>query len=259
MKFSRIFTFAIILISGFVFSACLNIEEKLSLNADGSGVLVSTIDMGAMLSNPLVMMSMQEEMKKNGDAVPERIDSALNLIEPMIELNPQWTADDLKLLNKIESRMVMDMEAGEGAVTVTIPFQNLDELVKVQKLMIEAKKPETEGEEENPFSGLAGGNTINSFVWKKGKLSRSTVINNSKGMLDALAGDDESIGMMKMMFSDAKMSFIMEMPGKIKKVKGFEGATVEGNVLTQEFDFLELLDNVEQIDAALDGQIKYQK
>ncbi|PHI21158.1 hypothetical protein CEQ90_03825 [Lewinellaceae bacterium SD302] len=260
MTFSRIICLAIIVLSGLFLSACLEIEERLSLKSDGSGMLVSTIDMGAMLSNPLIAMGMQEEMKKNGEEMPERIDSNLNIIEEMIELNPQWTADDLALLNRVESRMVMDMEAGEGAVTVNIPFDNLAQLERIQDLMTEAKEPEKEEEAEgNPFSGMTGGNTTNDFEWKKGKFSRLTTMTIGDELMGAMGMDEETMGMVEMMFGDAKMYFVMEMPGKIKKVKGFEGATVDGNVITQEFEFMELIKETEKINAAMDGQIKYKK
>ncbi|MEL6356144.1 MAG: hypothetical protein AAFQ37_04340, partial [Bacteroidota bacterium] len=76
-----------------------------------------------------------------------------------------------------------------------------------------------------------------------------------------LAGEEEGIvDMMKMMFSDAKVVYLMEFPGKVKKVKGFTGhEIVDNNTVRLEFDFLDFLEDASPIDAALDGNVKYKK
>lgn len=254
----RIIVLSISLSLSLLFSSCLTIEEVLKLNADGSGVLTSSIDMGELLSNPMMKMAMEEEMEKNGEDMPERIDSNLNIIEELLPLNPQWTKEDIALLNKVESKMIMDFTEGEGGVFVTMPFENLDQLMRMQKLMADANEPEG-GDEDNPFSGLSNGSgsTISTYVWKQGRLSRNTSM--TLGLVEEL-GNSEEMDMMKMMFGDAKLIFKMEFPGDIKKVKGYPGHDiVNGNTLVQEFDFLDLFDNEDKIDEGLDGMVKYKK
>lgn len=254
----RLLNLSLIFVCTIVLSSCLTIEEVLKLNSDGSGTLETTIDMGELLGNPMMKMAMEEEMQKEGKGeMPGRIDSIIDPLAELLPLNPQWTAEEVALLKTMESRMLMDFDKGEGGIYVTIPFNKLNELMRIQKLMAEANEPE--GDAGNPFGGMAkGSNVINKFVWKKGKLERNTAI--SEGAMGGMDMDSEEMSMAKMMFADAKMVFKTVFPGKIKKVKGYPGHSIEdGNVLVQEFGMLDLFDNPEKIDEGLDGQVKYKK
>lgn len=247
---------SLLVCSGFLLTACLTIEEKLSLNNNGSGELVTTIDFGEMLANPMVKMAMEEEMKKSGETMPEGgIDSVINLVGEMKPYNPQWTEADLAMLEKVDARMKMDFEGGEGGMTVSIPFGSIAELVAIQKLMGEAKQAESDS---NPFSSLGTGSmAVNEYEWKKGSFNRMSTV--AEGIFEEMGMDEENLAMVEMMFGEAELVYIMEMPGKIKKVKGFPGHKIEGNQLTQRYGFLDVIKQPELIDEGLDGRIKYKK
>lgn len=251
----RILIQALLVCSGFLLTACLTIEEKLTVQSDGSGEILTTIDLGEMLSNPMIKMAMLEEMKKNGEEIPERVDSVINLVEEMKPNNPQWTAADLALLDNIDARMTMDFEASEGAMTIRIPFGNFDELEAIQKLMSEA---EQEGSDSDMFGPMGTGSMAAAdYGWKKGTFSRVSSV--TKDLFETMGMKEDEMGMMEMMFGEAELIYQMEMPGKIKKVKGFPGHEVDGNLLTQRYGFLEVIKKPELIDEGLDGQIKYRK
>lgn len=248
-------------LAALVLSSCLTIEEHLTLERDGSGTYVTTIDLSEMLSSPFLKMALEEQMSEGGEEVPTRVDSIIDIYGELAPLNPQWTTEEKALLQRVESRMVMDLENNEGEVFIKYPFGNMDELQLMMDLMAEANQPEEGDDDANPFSGLGGGmmsGAQNTFSWKKGNFGRETVIPDE--ISEELGVDEDTKGMMEMMFADAKVVYIMEFPGKVKKVSGFPGHTQEGNnILRQEFSFLDLINDPATIDAGLDGQVKYKK
>ncbi len=236
----------------FLLSACLTIEEKITFKKDGSGTYSTTVDMSEMLSNPFFGAAMQEEMEKAGQVVATRLDSTIDVYGQLAAANPQWTAADHQLMKGLRSTMVMDFEAGEGGIYLSYDFQNALELNRIMQLMSEAQK----GEESNGLAtaGDLLGAASNTFTFSKKKWLRDYSIPSIENPL----GEGEEAEMAKMMFSEAKMVFLMEFPSKIKKVKGFETHTIEGNnTVRVEIPFLDALDNTELLNTYLDGEVKY--
>lgn len=264
----RLLTFLLVVVAAVVLTSCLTIEEKITLNKDGSGTYQTFVDMGEMLSNPLLSGAMQEEMAKNGgDASAMRMDSTIDLYTELSAKNPQWTNEERNLIRKVNSRMSMDFEKMEGGVYVNYDFSSMEELMQIQDLM-SSSNADTDNEDEaaegNPLAGMMGGSgpvsgMTSKFSWKKGLFTRTATIPAEfmKGM--GLDESDETMGMVKMMMADAKISYVVEFPGAVKKVKGFTGHSIDGNRMTQEFGFLELLEKPAIVDEALDGSVKFKK
>lgn len=257
MQFLRLF---IPVVAAFVLTSCLTIEEKLTLRKDGSGVYSTSVDLGEMLSNPFIKMAMEEEVTKEGKEMESmQMDSTIDLFAELAPHNPQWSEADKELVRAIDTRIRMDLEKGEGAFVTSYPFSTLDQLETAMDLIANSNQPEKEegdGGPDSPFSSNGTlSNAINDFTWKKGRFSRES--KPGEQMRD-LMGDDENMEMAKMMFTDAKVVYLMEFPGKIKKVTGFEGHTiVDGNTLKLSFPLLDFMDSPDAIDAAMDGQVKY--
>ncbi|MFT7120500.1 MAG: hypothetical protein ACJAZ9_000673 [Neolewinella sp.] len=256
--------FLLVAIGSLILSSCLTIEEKITLKADGSGVHASTIDFGSVLDNPLIKMGLEEELKKQGQAdFSENVDSTFRPIDELLEMNPQWTDAEKELLGRIEGHIVMNFEEGEGYVTTTFPFNNVSEVNEMQKLMENANKKEG-SDAGNPFSGLSGSEFFTTVLTMKGtKLVRTTTANPD--FVNPLGGEDlgeEGMEMVKMMFGEAVVAYTVEFPGEVKKVKGFPGHDVEGaqgNVVTQYFDFMDMLERPEIVAAGLTGEVKFKK
>ncbi|SEP55975.1 hypothetical protein [Neolewinella agarilytica] len=259
----RILLFLLVAVITAFLSSCLTIEEHTTIRRDGSGSQVTTIDMSKMFDNPLMMMAMEEELKKGKGEQEERIDSSFLVYEEFLPANPQWTDEERSLVLRTEGRMVMDLAAGESAMTMSFPFQDLAELEALKSLLASANQPasEEEGGAGGMMSGLAGKNfTTGTLVLKGKKLIRtSTVASSMDNPFEDEELGEEGMEMVKEMFSDAVMVYTMEFPGKVKKVKGFPGHEVVGNQVIQAFDFLELLDKPEIVDLGLSGEIKFKK
>lgn len=263
----RLLTYLFILVSAIILTSCLTIEEKITLNKDGSGTFRTFVDMGEMLSNPMMAQGIKKAMDEDGGTKSMQVDSIIDLYTDLAAQNPQWTDADRSIMRRVESRMQMDMEKGEGGVYVNFAFANLDELKKMQTLMSASKENAKDTQNgEAAAAGLMGGGPLsgveNEFKWKKGSFSR--MVTSSGDITDMLNMGGENTGTemmdaMKMMMGDAQVIYIVEFPGKVKKVKGFPGHSVEKNQLIQTFDFLEVLEDPSLIDEGLDGSVKFKK
>lgn len=239
----------------FLLSSCLTIEEKITFNKDGSGTYSTTIDMSKFLSDPFMKGAMMEEMKKNGQETPMRLDSVIDIYGQMAPYNPQWTAEDHRLMKTVSSRMLLDFEKEEGGVYLNYPFKDAAELTYLNTLMASANKGEDGSEDSNLSSpGNILGSAKNKFTFSKKRWTRDYSIPEMENIL----GEGEEAEMAKMMFEEASFVFLMEFPKKIKKVKGFSGHTItDNNTVRIEIPFLKVLEDTEAMDAYLDGKVKY--
>lgn len=255
----RILLFMLVATGSLILSSCLTIEERISLNADGSGVQTNTIDMSTLLDNPMIKMGMAEELKKQGNdaAMMQRIDSSFNIIDELLPVNPQWTAAERDLVSRVNGNMLMDLEGGEGVITTTFTFNNAKEIGQLATLLANSNKPE--GKESNPFSGMSGQDFLISTMSMKGKkFSRTTT--KSPDFSNPLAEqgmDEDTMEMMKGMFGDAVFGYRIDFPGKVKKVKGFPGHEIEDNSLIMLFDFMEMLEDPDIVAKAMTGEVKF--
>jgi len=259
----RILLFLLVAVITTFLSSCLTVEEHTTIRRDGSGTQVVTIDMSKMFDNPLMMMAMEAEMKKESGELQQRIDSSFIVYEGFIAVNPQWTAQERALVLRSEGRIVMDLTAGESIMTTRFPFQDIAELNELNSLLVDANQPpEEDGSGAGGMmSGLTGRNFGTGSLTLKGKkLIRTSSV--SDYMDNAFEGEElgeEGMEMMKELFADAVMVTKMEFPGKVRRVKGFPGHEVLGNQVIQTFGFLELMDSPEMIDAGLSGEIKFKR
>ena len=251
--------------------SCLTIEQNITVNRDGSGVKTLTMDMGALFDNPMMQAAM-ESSEEVGDL--RQRDSSFLLIDDMRSSNPQWTAEDIALLERGVGRLQMDMDEQVMVMTFTMPFSNFDELAYMEKLMSEAKRPDEgnpgEGQGDADMlgmmsafgGGLAGDTKGTTYEFKKGRLVVTTPATEGDpsdllGMgEDAEEGMDE---MLKSMMEEMMMITTYTMPGKVTKVSGLKDAITDGNTVYQEVPFETLLSDTE---AYMSGQvvtIKYKK
>ena len=257
----RILLFLLVVTGSFLATSCLTIEERVKLNADGSGVQTLTMDMSSMLDNPMMKMGLEQELAKGGEMM--RKDSTFNIIDEMAPLNPQWSDADRELVGRMEGRITMDLEEGIGMVTTTFPFQNVGEMTRFSELMKSANKAEDEESPVagNPFSGMNEGSIMNSIYAIKGtKLTRTTPVpDNFENPFLSEEMEEGVMDMMMEMFGDATIVYVMEFPGAVKKVKGFPGHMVDGNELILAFDFTEMMEDPTIMAKALSGEVKFRK
>ena len=258
----RTLLFLLVLSGTFLLTACLTIEDRTELNADGSGIQTTIVDFGSLFDNPMVKMGMQEELRKSGKTeMLERVDSTFRLTDQLGALNPQWTAAERALVERAHGEVVMDFEDGEGYVKTMFPFDRPEQIDELAAILAKSNKPE--GQQGNPFEGLSGSQFFDLTRTLKGKkLSwKATKSADFENPLAAAGLDEDTMGMMQSMFGDAVVNYTIVFPGKIKKVKGFPGHEIDEstNTMTLLFDFIEIIENPEVIARALNGEVKFRK
>ena len=157
----------------------------------------------------------------------------------------------------------MDVPAAESLIEVNFPFSNISEIEELRNLLAASIQPEDKegGGPGEMISGMTGKNfAAGSMMLRGKKLVRTTTV--SESMENPLA--DESLGeegeeMMREMFADAAIIYIMEFPGKVKKVKGFPGHEVQNNLVIQTLGMMELFDDPGVITGALSGEVKFKR
>lgn len=255
----RILLFLLVVTGSLLISSCLTIEERITLNADGSGTQTNTVDFSELLSNPMIKMGLAEKMAEGGEDVPLKMDSTFNIIDDLGPINPQWTAEQRAMVARVKSEMKMDIEEGIGLVTTNFAFTDPIEISQLAELLASSNK--AEGKDDNPFAGMSGQDFLLSTITLKGtKMMRSTVQSPDFENPMAETGlEDGMADMMKEMFGDAVISYRVDFPGKVKKVKGFPGHEIDGNSLIMLFDFNEMLEDPGVMARALSGEVKFKK
>lgn len=253
----RFITVALTLCLGLALTSCFDILEEIELNKNGSGVYKMTVDMSDMLSSPFMKMALEEQMKENGemDASQMKMDSVINYLEsPKAgDLTPAERA----VIAKLDARLQMDMEAGEGGMYMVLPFDNIEEVNTMQEGL--AKLEDEEGAaatgEDNPFAGMFGGGSMQPSD-SKFRLNKRTLIREvTVGDLPFDDMEEESMDMIKMMFDGATMTTIYRLPGKVKSTT-INGAEVSGKTVSVSYDLVEMFEG-EIPDTG--GEIKFKK
>lgn len=236
-------------------SGCFNIIEKLQLNKDGSGEWELTIDMSGMMS--FMSMMAEEGYDSEGQSENEVIklrdlpDSLMAKLEyPEISKNGSvsFTADTEKEI------MEMGWKLSFNSVSDIPKFMADSEIAQdameggsfLEDMTADDEEEyDDEYEEEEDEGGFFGGDTEPYLFWKSGELSRvPSESMNFSYMMGEEDGDDESMEMMKMFFSDATYTVEYTLPGKIMKVSD-PSYTVKGKVVSKDLDFLDMIEGKE--------------
>jgi len=202
------FLFILLASVSLMVSGCLEIEEGIKLNDDGSGTMEIKTDMGEIMSM-LSMMGGDKGEKINKDTVigyKSFLDTAQSL-----------TAKEKDLLRNAEWRIKMNSDDGVFFMTLSAPFKNpgeVNQILDVLKkwdnadMMGEAMKGLIPGGQDSSggmglgMEGMGGGNKSTGDMtkdyfktsWKNGKLSKKLDTEKYKKI-----GEDESLNSFKQM------------------------------------------------------------
>ncbi|OAV45677.1 hypothetical protein [Lewinella sp. 4G2] len=256
----RLLLFVFAITASLLVSSCLIVEQEITLKRNGSGIKTVQIDLGEMISNPMMAMMSGDE------GIPsEKKDSSWLMIDDLREHNPQWTSEEIALLENARGEMSLDTDEGVMLITMSTTFNSLDELKRIERLIADANKPDEDDEEEGAggmpdFSDFGNTGDDTEYEFTKKSLSLMTPVSEiSEGVFGGLGLDEEDEGMEMLlgMLDGSKAVYKFNLPGKVKKVKGMEGAVIDGNTVTVEVGLMEAIEDPEMSAAALTGEIKF--
>src|SRR5690349_20848341 len=100
-----------------ILAGCFDTAEEITINDNGSGVIVNSIDMGKMIS-ALSAMGGDEKMK---DAEKMNIDTTL-LMKSLKDSIKNLSDDEKKLLENGTAHLVMNLKEEKFNITFSLPF-----------------------------------------------------------------------------------------------------------------------------------------
>ncbi|MDP5172803.1 MAG: hypothetical protein NWR72_21370 [Bacteroidia bacterium] len=218
-RFSAFFLGALLLV---FIPGCLDIEEEIFMNADGSGTYATHIDLSGMMDMILMMApdSVKDQMGDNPDAF---LDSMFNSQETASSF--ATVVDDYNLMAGISNT---SYDILDGVMTIKYDFSDVAALSAALK------------------SGNQGTNQLGivppAFTGKKGKLSRAQSGDGFEAEMDPEL--ESQMDMMKMMMGDATYTTRYHFPGQVKKA-GNKDATITdgGKTVVLEVKLLDVLDD----------------
>ena len=112
-----------------LFTSCLETTQELTLKEDGSGVVISTSDMGAIL-NLAKQMGGGAELDKMGG---RKMDTSIALAS-MVDDMEGLSAEENVFMKKGTMGIKMSVEDGQFSTKLSFPFTNLKEISELNKL-----------------------------------------------------------------------------------------------------------------------------
>lgn len=233
MKFSFSKPAAIFLtLLAFVFvPGCLDIEEEVFLNADGSGTYVNHIDMNGIVDMIMMMApdSVREEMGENPDEFLDSLFQSQEMTSSLTVMAERY--EEQEGVANATSKMT------DGIMTVSFDFTSVESLNTAL----------SQTAEENELGFLTP-----SFAWKKGRLTRLAG-SGSEEMDEELQSQME---MMKVMMGDATYTTRYHFPGAVKSNTNDDANLLDaGKTVVVEHSLLEVMEDP----TLLGNEIKFKK
>lgn len=255
-------------------SSCGDIEQNLVLNANGSGTLETSFDIGEMMG---MMKGMGEMGDLQNDDVTissgEPLDSTIAAPKDPMELiiekvtDPSYSRDfdtlisfisimpdsvkqkekRMDLVSKINLRMRSPANSSSLVMGVVMNFDNkaqLDEMVKYIETM-------DNGSSSGMLPAMGGGGMQSeTFLvfdadMKAGWIRVDTIDYSGMAPEMGMSGDSlmssEDMGMMEMMFGNSKIKSVIHVPGEVISCSNKDAILTKDNKVIIEYSFMEAL------------------
>jgi len=239
--FRQFYSLSIILLLAFSLTSCFDLKEEITINSNGSGSFIQTIDLG---DNPMIQMAlnMQSDSTQNADLGMTKMDSTL--AETKAKLSQVKGISNIKTASSNEGLKY----------TIMYDFADIDALNRA----VNAAKEQKEGQVkimQKQYSFKKGELTrANAFSMGDNGMDMSEVMGGKKGNDNAEQTEEEkeqTKEMMQLFFGGANYTYIVHVPQKIKSYSNKENTTVseDEKTLTMTIPFLDLLEEDKKVDA----------
>ncbi len=237
--FRRFYSLAIVAILAISLTSCFDLKEEVTINKDGSGSFIQTIDLG---NNPMIQMAlnMQSDSAKSVNKEMNKMDSTLE--ETKAKLSKVKGISNIKTAASTEGMKF----------TVMYDFEDVDALNRA----INASKEEKEGEVkimQKQYSFKKGEFTrANSFSMGDNGMDMSEIMGGKKDD-DKEQTEEEKAQMkqmMQMFFGGANYTYIVHVPNQVKSYSNKSNTTVseDKKTLTMTIPFLDLMQEDKKVD-----------
>lgn len=230
-------------------SACMDIQEEIVINENGTGTYSSRTDMGALLQL-VATMAGEEEIQKNG--LNRAIDTLIQM-KDVVAGTEGLTPEHKRLISEGSMKLKMNMEESLLKADISFPFTSYGDL---QTLMDGSATgsigdifKQVFAQDGNPASGdsqiMDKINTVFDVTVSKNEISKK--LNRAK--FDSLMLNPELAEMKQMMGSVATVDFTttVHLPRKVKKVDNeLITLSADKKTATLKYNLSKLFTNPEQ-------------
>ena len=257
-------------------SSCGDIEQNLVVNADGSGSLETTFDVGEMMSMVKGMGDMgsltNEDVTISGGQQadttaiePEEVKDPMQTIIDKVT-DPAYAHDfdtmmsfvdimpdsirekqkNLDLLRKINIRLQSPANSASLKMGLVMNFANtaqLNEMIQYLETFDDSTSTEI-------VPGMGGGMQSETFLvfdadLKAGWIKIDSVDYSAMGLEMGMSGDStmtsEEMGMMEMMFGNSKIKSSIKVPGEVTSCTNKDAILTKDNRVLLEYSFLDVI------------------
>lgn len=271
-----LYMIAITLFSLLGLTSCGDIEQNLKINADGSGVLETSLDIGEMMSMAKGMGEMNDlnsedvtisadEPKDTSTIAEEPKDPMQMLIDKVTD--PAYNRDfdtlisfisimpdsvkqkqqRMDLVEKLSIHLKSPASSSSLIMGIVMTYDNraqLNELIQYLKTM-----------DDSPTSGMmstmgGGGLQSETFLSYDADLAKGWIRVDSvdysgmageMGMSSDSLMSSEDMGMLEMMFGNSKLRTIIHVPGEVTSCTNKDAILTKDDKVIVEYDFIDIL------------------
>jgi hypothetical protein len=234
----------------FSFAGCLDIDERLDVNKDGSGQLAMDIDMSQMIDMLQTMGMGKDELAKKG---LQNTDTTI-LLKDVIDTSTTLSNEKKAILRPGRVHIKLDMDAKVFRIHTMFPFKNQGDLEKLYSLQNDGStlgNAHLFGNLGGDSAGAPGDinqfNGIFDYKCRDGLLSKK--INKEK--FDALKSDPQmaQIKQAAQMGMEVNYTSTLSLPRPVKKVDNpLLKLSDDKKTVTMKFNLADVLDHPEQFE-----------
>lgn len=235
--FRRFYSLSLVAILAIFLTSCFDLKEEVTINKDGSGSFIQTIDLG---NNPMMQMAlnMENDSSQNEEKGMNKMDSTL--------------AQTKEKLSKVKGISNIKTAASTEGLKYTIMYDFSD--VDALNAALNAAKEQKEGEVklmQKQYSFKKGEfNRINAFSMGNDKMDLSAIMGGKEEGKEQTEGEKEQMKqMMQMFFGGANYTYIVHVPNQVKSYSNKENATIseDKKTLTMTIPFLDLMNEDKKV------------
>ena len=244
-------------------SSCLDVEEKIVINKDQSGLYTLTIDMSRLMNFAKEMGGKNDSTRK----IPEKKDSTA-YFRPYVDTSSVLTEKEKAMLRDGSFRIKMDEAQSEMRIMINLPFKNVAGLPELRNTymkaldktaimnkMVDKKEGDdgiTKDMTSDAGSGINPAQNSYTFFAAPGKISNKLT---DLKLFDKEVANDSTLQSMKgmvTMMGEMIYKTIVVLPKSVKNFKG-NGSTISADKKTVSFrtTLTELLNNPKSLEFEL--------
>ena len=238
--FRRFYSLTLIVILAISLSSCFDLKEEITINNDGSGSFIQTVDMG---NNPMIRMAlnMQSDSTMNKGKATNQMDSTLE--ETKAKLSQVKGIKNVKTASSIEELKFM----------VMYDFEDVDALNRAANVIKEDKEAEVKIITKQYSFDKGEFTRANSFSLGNNNMDMSEVMGIKKGeeVSEQTEGEKAQMKqMMQMFFGGANYTYVVHVPNKVKSYSNKDNTTIseDEKTLIMTIPFLDLINEEKKVD-----------